>query len=88
MGRGSEDEGGGDGSGGGGSSGGGEDGGSSEGGSRDRSGEMGAGGLVATRHHAVDWNYVGRARPRPNKWRVEMGPGGDTWREWGFAKVG
>ncbi|CAN0494626.1 unnamed protein product, partial [Scytosiphon promiscuus] len=44
--------------------------------------------LVATRHHAVDWNYVGRARPRPNKGRGEMGPGGDTWREWGFAKVG
>ncbi|CAM9472142.1 unnamed protein product [Ectocarpus sp. 4 AP-2014] len=43
-------------------------------------------GSVATRHHCVDWNYVGEARPRPNKWRVEMGPGGDVWKEWGFAK--
>ncbi|CAM9314351.1 unnamed protein product [Scytosiphon promiscuus] len=44
------------------------------------------GGSVATRHHCIDWNYVGQPRPRPNKWRVEMGPGGDVWREWGFAK--
>lgn len=44
-------------------------------------------GSVATRHHCIDWNYVGEARPRPNKWRVEMGPGGDVWKEWGFAKV-
>ncbi|CAN0554677.1 unnamed protein product, partial [Ectocarpus sp. 8 AP-2014] len=36
-------------------------------------------GSVATRHHCIDWNYVGEARPRPNKWRVEMGPGGDVW---------
>lgn len=43
--------------------------------------------MVATRHHAIDWNYVGKPRPRPNKWRVEMGPGGDIWKEWGFAKV-
>lgn len=62
--------------------------GSSGGGGRGGSGETESGGLVATRHHAVDWNYIGRARPRPNKWRVEMGPGGNTWREWGFAKVG
>lgn len=45
------------------------------------------GGLIATRHHAIDWNYVGLPRPRPNKWRIEMGPGGDNWKEWGFAKV-
>lgn len=43
---------------------------------------------MATRHHCIDWNYVGEPRPRPNKWRVEMGPGGDVWKEWGFAKVG
>ncbi|CAM9461977.1 unnamed protein product [Ectocarpus fasciculatus] len=46
----------------------------------------GSEGSVATRHHCIDWNYVGEARPRPNKWRVEMGPGGDVWKEWGFAK--
>lgn len=51
---------------------------------RDRTG---GGGSVATRHHCIDWNYVGERRPRPNKWRVEMGPGGDVWKEWGFAKV-
>lgn len=55
---------------------------------RGRGGGGGKDGLVATRHHAIDWNYVGQPRLRPNKWRVEMGPGGDTWREWGFAKVG
>ena len=64
-----------------------------EGRSRDRrtrggdAGAEGGGGSVATRHHCIDWNYVGEPRPRPNKWRVEMGPGGDVWREWGFAKV-
>jgi hypothetical protein len=26
--------------------------------------------LTATRHHAIDWNYVGAPRTRPNKWRV------------------
>lgn len=51
------------------------------------SGGGGGGGSVATRHHCIDWNYVGEPRPRPNKWRVEMGPGGDVWKEWGFAKV-
>lgn len=48
---------------------------------------QGPSGLVAIRHHAIDWNYVGKARPRPNKWRVEMGPGGHVWKEWGFAQV-
>eukprot|EP00903_Cladosiphon_okamuranus_P013418 g12500.t2 len=50
---------------------------------RDRTG---CGGSVATRHHCIDWNYVGEPRPRPNKWRVQMGPGGDVWKEWGLAK--
>lgn len=30
--------------------------------------------LVCTRHHAIDWNYIGAPRPRPNKWRVELMP--------------
>ncbi|CAM9324494.1 unnamed protein product, partial [Hapterophycus canaliculatus] len=55
-------------------------------GRRPGQGEGGSGASVATRHHCIDWNYVGEPRPRPNKWRVEMGPGGDVWREWGFAK--
>lgn len=71
-----------------GESGGGEGGGGTGGGDNTGSGENYPARLVATRHHAIDWNYVGRPRPRPNKWRVEMGPGGDTWKEWGFAKVG
>ena len=29
---------------------------------------------VCTRHHAIDWNFVGIARPRPNKWRVQPTP--------------
>ncbi|CAM9996574.1 unnamed protein product, partial [Discosporangium mesarthrocarpum] len=49
-------------------------------------GIRGENSFVATRHHAIDWNFVGRLRPRPNKWRVEMGPSGDVWKEWGFAK--
>lgn len=32
-----------------------------------------AANLVATRHHAVDWNYHPKfPRPRPNKWRIEL----------------
>ena len=33
-----------------------------------------SGELVCTRHHAIDWNFVGHARPRPNKWRVRATP--------------
>ena len=25
---------------------------------------------VCTRHHAIDWNFVGSRRTRPNKWRI------------------
>ncbi|CAM9957572.1 unnamed protein product [Pylaiella littoralis] len=62
--------------------------GTNTGGRKQREAEQrsGLGGSVATRHHCIDWNYVGEPRPRPNKWRVEMGPGGDVWKEWGFAK--
>lgn len=41
---------------------------------------------VCVRHHVVDWNYVDAPRPRPNKWRIEMHPGQDVWKEWGVAK--
>jgi hypothetical protein len=40
---------------------------------------------VVTRHHVVDWNFVGAKRTRPNKWRVERHAGGDAWKEWSFA---
>lgn len=42
---------------------------------------------VCTRHHCIDWNYVGRGRNRPNKWFVEMHPNhNNTWKEWAFAQ--
>lgn len=31
---------------------------------------------VCTRHHCMDWNFIGKMRPRPNKWRIEMNPDG------------
>lgn len=34
-------------------------------------GSSGVGGRVhCTRHHAVDWNFLGSGRPRPNRWGV------------------
>jgi hypothetical protein len=41
---------------------------------------------VCTRHHCIDWNFVGVPRPRPNKWYVEMNSCGNTWKEWAYAK--
>jgi hypothetical protein len=43
-----------------------------------------------TRHHVMDWNFVGKARTRPNQWWIDMKPtSGDTaanaWKEWAFA---
>ena len=45
-----------------------------------------------TRHHAIDWNFVGTSRPRPNKWRIEPTGGGgiasgttDEWLELSVA---
>lgn len=29
---------------------------------------------------------MGKLRPRPNKWRIEMAPSGDVWKEWGYAR--
>lgn len=38
-----------------------------------------------TRHHLIDWNFVGVKRARPNKWRVEMAANGNVWKEWSVA---
>ena len=35
---------------------------------------------MVTRHHIIDWNFVGVPRTRPNKWRVEMSASGDVWK--------
>ncbi|CAJ1399285.1 unnamed protein product [Effrenium voratum] len=40
-------------------------------------------GWSCTRHHCIDWNFVGVGRTRPNKWWVELG--NDAWKEWAFA---
>jgi hypothetical protein len=40
---------------------------------------------VCTRHHCIDWNYVGTPRPRPNKWFVEMSCDNHVWKEWAYA---
>jgi hypothetical protein len=41
---------------------------------------------VCTRHHFLDWNFVGVPRPRPNKWWIEFQPsGGEVWKEWAYA---
>lgn len=47
--------------------------------------------LVCTRHHAIDWNFVGVKRPRPNKWTVEevypeKGAPIMEWEEHSFAR--
>jgi hypothetical protein len=42
---------------------------------------------VCTRHHCMDWNYIGIPRPRPNKWWIEMHPNhSNMWKEWAYAK--
>jgi hypothetical protein len=50
-----------------------------------------------TRHHCIDWNYVGISRTRPNKWFIEFPPLAtfptakmnstrhDVWKEYSFA---
>jgi len=40
-----------------------------------------------TRHHCIDWNYVGTGRDRPNKWWVQLheNQSGNTWKEWAYA---
>ena len=41
---------------------------------------------VCTRHHCIDWNFVGVPRPRPNKWYVEMNADSSMWKEWAYAR--
>jgi hypothetical protein len=49
---------------------------------------------LATRHHCIDWNFVGVSRPRPNKWWIEVPeekmdkPDApfNVWKEWAYAK--
>jgi hypothetical protein len=41
-----------------------------------------------TRHHQIDWNFIGAMRPRPNKWFAQFKPGSrDVWRESSYAKT-
>lgn len=48
--------------------------------------------FLCTRHHCIDWNFVGVPRSRPNKWYAELkveekeGAPLKTWKEWAFAK--
>lgn len=47
---------------------------------------------IGTRHHCIDWNFVGVPRTRPNKWFIEMKsePNSNSncqmWKEWAYAK--
>ena len=41
---------------------------------------------VATRHHCIDWNFVGVSRPRPNKWWIEVNDDDNSaWKEYAYA---
>jgi hypothetical protein len=40
---------------------------------------------VATRHHFIDWNFVGIPRPRPNKWWIEVNDDNSSWKEYAYA---
>eukprot|EP00536_Pseudo-nitzschia_multiseries_P004466 jgi/Psemu1/285118/fgenesh1_pg.74_\ len=40
---------------------------------------------VATRHHFIDWNFVGVPRPRPNKWWIEANDDVSSWKEFAYA---
>lgn len=45
--------------------------------------------VYCTRHHCIDWNFVGTPRNRPNKWWIELQPDKApvrAWKEWAFAK--
>jgi hypothetical protein len=41
---------------------------------------------LGTRHHCIDWNFVGVGRPRPNKWWIEVNEDNSAWKEYAFAK--
>jgi len=44
-----------------------------------------------TRHHCIDWNFVGKGRTRPNKWWIDLlvtnptNSAPNVWKEWGYA---
>ncbi|VEU37952.1 unnamed protein product [Pseudo-nitzschia multistriata] len=40
---------------------------------------------VATRHHFIDWNFVGVSRTRPNKWWIEANEDTSSWKEFSYA---
>ena len=40
---------------------------------------------VATRHHFIDWNFVGVPRSRPNKWWIEVNDDNSSWKEFSYA---
>ena len=43
---------------------------------------------VGTRHHCIDWNFVGVPRSRPNKWYIEpqsQSHPTQVWKEWAYA---
>jgi len=47
--------------------------------------------VLCTRHHCIDWNFVGVPRRRPNKWRAQPRPrqpgaAVHEWKEWSFAR--
>lgn len=40
---------------------------------------------LCTRHHCIDWNFVGKPRTRPNKWWIEAREDGNVWKEHSYA---
>ncbi len=40
---------------------------------------------LCTRHHCIDWNFVGKGRPRPNKWWIQMNDDQSQWKESSYA---
>ena len=40
---------------------------------------------ICTRHHCIDWNFVGKPRNRPNKWYVQMKTK-NVWKELSYAR--
>jgi hypothetical protein len=41
--------------------------------------------VLCTRHHCIDWNYIGTPRSRPNKWYAEFSSDLNTFKEWSYA---
>ena len=44
------------------------------------------GSPLCTRHHCIDWNYVGQGRSRPNKWWIQLHVDSNQWKEFSYAK--